>query len=60
MYPHPKRVCNLKGQASPKQVEYAADIHRTLGVELPAEKTKQAYSDYINRYMKRYREVVNG
>ena len=59
MYPHPKRVCNLRGQASPKQVEYAADIHRTLGVELPAEQTKQAYSDFINRYQKTYK-IVKG
>lgn len=60
MYPHPKRVCNLMGQASPKQLEYAANIHKVLGVDLPQEQTKQAYSDFINRYIRRYREAVNG
>ena len=57
MYPHPKRVCNLTGQASPKQIEYATDIHKVLGIELPREQTKQAYSDYINRHIKRYKAV---
>lgn len=59
MYPHPKRVCNLTGQASPKQIEYAMDIHKILGIDLPREQTKQAYSDFINRYQKKYK-IVKG
>ena len=59
MYPHPKRVCNLRGQASQKQVEYAMDIHKILGIDLPREQTKQAYSDFINRYQKTYK-IVKG
>ena len=59
MYPYPKRVCNLKGQASPKQIEYAMDIHKILGIDLPREQTKQAYSDFINRYQKTYK-IVKG
>lgn len=58
MYPHPKRVCNLTGQASPKQIEYAENIHKTLGIDLPREQTKQAYSDYINANVKKYKSFV--
>lgn len=57
MYPHPKRVCNLTGKASTMQIKYATDIHNVLGIELPREQSKQAYSDYINRYIKRYKAV---
>ena len=58
MYPHPKRVCNLTGQASPKQIEYAMDIGRMLKIELPQEQTKQAYSDFINANVKKYKSFV--
>lgn len=59
MYPHPMRVCNLQGKASPMQIKYATDIHNVLGIDLPQEQTKQAYSDFINRYQKKYR-IVKG
>ena len=60
MYPHPKRVCNLTGQASPKQIEYAENIHKMLGIDLPREQTKQAYSDFINANIKKYKVAVTG
>ena len=50
------RVPNLKGEATPAQIEYVKNIHNVLGFEIPAERTKQAYSDYINRYSNRYKE----
>ena len=53
------RVCNLKGKASPMQIKYASEIHTVLGIELPQEQTKQAYSDFINRYQKKYK-IVKG
>lgn len=58
MYPYPKRVCGLSGEASPAQIRYVEQIHLLLGVEKPEEKTKQAYSDYINKYAKRYKEMA--
>lgn len=59
MYPYPKRVCGLRGEASPAQIKYVEQIHLLLGVEKPEEKTKQAYSDFINRYQKKYK-IVKG
>ena len=59
MYPHPMRVCNLKGKASPMQIKYVNDICNVLGIDLPQEQTKQAYSDFINRYQKKYK-IVKG
>ena len=58
MYPYPKRVCGLRGEASPAQIKYVEAIHLLLGVEKPEEKTKQAYSDFINKYAKRYKDKV--
>lgn len=58
MYPHPKRVCNLTGKASTMQIKYATDIHNVLGIDLPQEQTKQAYSDFINRFCTKYRIVT--
>lgn len=53
---HPMRVCNLTGDPSPKQIEYANNICTLLGLTLPAEKTKQAYSDFINKNVRKYKE----
>ena len=58
MYPTLQRVTGLRGEATPKQIEYATAMHDLLGAELPTEKTKQAYSDYINKYAKKYKEVA--
>lgn len=33
-----------------KQKEYARQISEVLGICLPKEKTKKAYSDFISRY----------
>lgn len=53
---HPMRVCNLTGDPTQKQIEYANNICTLLGLSLPAEKTKQAYSDFINKYVHKYKE----
>ena len=55
MYPHPMRVCGLTGDATPKQIEYAEQIGKLLGVVIPEERTKQKYSDFINKYAERYK-----
>lgn len=59
MYPYPKRVCGLRGEASPAQIKYVEEIHLLLGVEKPEKETKQSYSDFINRYQKKYK-IVKG
>lgn len=56
MYQHPRRVCNLKGDPTPKQVEYVEAISSLLGIEIPIEKTKQSYSDFINAHVRKYKE----
>lgn len=58
MYPTLTRKTGLRGEATPKQIEYAGQIHDLIGVELPDSKTKQAYSDYINRYLNKYKKAV--
>ena len=58
MYPTLSRVTGLTGEATPKQIEYAEEMYRLLGNELPEERTKQAYSDYINANVKKYKEAM--
>lgn len=53
---HPMRVCNLTGDPTQAQIEYANNICTLLGLSLPTEKTKQAYSDFINKYVHKYKE----
>lgn len=53
-----ERGLNLKGEATQAQIKRAEDIHALIGAELPAEKTKQAYSDYIDRYASEYKRLV--
>ena len=48
----------MAGEATAEQIEYETAIHDLLGVELPEEKTKQAYSDYICRYVVRYKSAL--
>lgn len=55
---HPMRVCNLTGSPTPAQIKYAADIGKVLGIDVPKEQTKQAYSDFINRFYEKYRIVT--
>lgn len=58
MYPNPVRVSGMTGEATKGQIEYAERIYLLLGAEKPRERTKQAYSDYINRYAKRYKQAL--
>ena len=51
-----ERGLNLKGEATQAQIKRAEAIHALIGAELPAEKTKQAYSDYIGRYSVKYEQ----
>ena len=53
MYPNPMRVTGMKGEATPAQVRLAEQIKNATGIELPGERSKQAYSDYINKYVKK-------
>ena len=48
-----ERGLNLKGEATQAQIKRAEAIHALIGAELPAEKTKQAYSDYIGRHSRK-------
>ena len=56
----PIRLYGLTGDPTQKQVERAAEISKLLGLSLPAEKSKQAYSDFINRHIRRYKEKLRG
>jgi hypothetical protein len=47
------RVTGMKGDPTPAQVRLAEQISKALGIDLPGERSKQAYSDYINRHMKK-------
>lgn len=58
MYPYPVRVVGLSGEATTGQIELAEKIHKLLGAELPTEKTKQKYSDYINKHVVKYRKAT--
>ena len=60
MYPNPKRIHGLMGQATPKQIEYAKQISSALCVNVPKVKSKQEYSDFICKYARRYKEIVHG
>ena len=51
-----ERGLNLKGEATPAQIKLAEAIHALIGMELPVEKTKQAYSDYIGRHSRKYEQ----
>jgi hypothetical protein len=56
MYPSIRRVNGLCGEATIAQVEYAQQISKTLDIELPREKTKQAYSDFISQNARKYKK----
>lgn len=58
MYPNPKRIHGLMGEATPKQIEYAKQISSALSVSVPKVKSKQEYSDFICKYAKKYKEAV--
>lgn len=50
MYPEVRRVYGLQGEATPAQIKYATYLAERMCVELPKEKTKQAYSDFIAKW----------
>lgn len=58
MYPNPKRIHGLMGEATPKQIEYAKQISSALCVNVPEVKSKQEYSDFICKYAKKYKEAM--
>lgn len=58
MYPKQVRRTGMKGEATYGQVRLANLISEILQIDLPNEKTKQAYSDFINRYSRRYKTLV--
>lgn len=41
-----------------KQINFAKEIAEELGVELPKEKTWNAYHVFINKHMDKYRESM--
>lgn len=55
---HPTRVTNMTGDATTKQIEYAEAISALLGLTVPKEKTKQGYSDFINKNVRKYKEAL--
>ena len=56
MYHTIRRVCGLQGEATAAQIEYADTISKFLQIDLPEEKTKQAYSDFISQYAVKYKK----
>lgn len=58
MYPNPKRIFGLMGEATPKQIEYAKQISSALRVNVPKVKSKQEYSDFICKYARKYKEAM--
>ena len=40
-----------------KQVEYATEISDLLGIPLPEEYTRRAFSDFIGKWQREYREA---
>lgn len=43
-------------EATEKQTEYAKAISECLGVKLPTENTKSAYSQWLDKYSKPYKQ----
>ena len=41
-----------------KQEEYAQEIAKTLGIELPEEKTKVQYGYFIRRHVNSYKRAI--
>ena len=51
-------MMNPFAPATEKQIEYAETIAACLDLELPEEKTKQAYSNFISEWEDDYDEQV--
>lgn len=44
--------------ATVKQINFAKDIAEWFGVDLPGERTKEAYSEFLNQYADAYRNSM--
>lgn len=44
--------------ATAKQINFAKDIAKWFGVNLPAERTKEAYSEFLNQYADDYKKSM--
>ena len=42
-----------------KQIDFVQDICRTLGIDKPEEYTKEAYSEFIDKYVEDYYYELN-
>ena len=45
-------------KATQKQIEYAKDISDALGVDLPKEDSREAYSEFLDMYVGEYKELI--
>lgn len=45
-------------EATVKQINFAKDIAEYFGIELPKERTKKAYSEFLNKYADEYKKSV--
>lgn len=45
-------------RATDKQKAYAKDIADALGIDLPSEDDKQAYSEFLDMYVGEYKELM--
>ena len=57
MYPEIRRVCGLKGDATPAQIELAKKIAEAFAVEMPTDMSKQSYGDFIAKYSAKYKKM---
>ena len=44
--------------ATAKQISFAKDIAEWFGVDLPEERTKEAYSEFLNQYVDDYKRSM--
>jgi len=45
-------------EATVKQINFAKDIAEYFGLELPKERTKKAYSEFLDKYADEYKQSV--
>lgn len=46
------------GEPTQKQEEYAKQIAKKLGIELPSERTKEQYGYFISRHVNSYKREM--
>ena len=44
--------------ATAKQINFAKDVAEWFGVDLPEERTKEAYSEFLNKYADDYKRSM--